>query len=290
MKYEITKETKEVNGVTLHRIRATMDFSIADFKPSRIFDVNELNKIKAGTLGGWIEKESNLSQYGLTWIADEACVFGDARITDDAVVYGNAKVYGNSTVFSSARIYGKADVRDAYIHGNAHILDDVKIMGQAEVRDNAVVRGYSHLGGGIVVSGNACLNAFHNEGSTRNFFFNTVISGDAYITIPCECLTIGPIVCSTESLDCLKGRYLTFCLTTKEELQLTISDGHATDRTYLIDDLEHLRSELKEREPHDFLESIDLVVSAAAYAKSYFNWEIAAKNTAFEKYALKDDA
>lgn len=48
-KYEFTGETKQVNleGKTtiLHRIRATKNFGI----------------IKTGDLGGWIEKEENLS-------------------------------------------------------------------------------------------------------------------------------------------------------------------------------------------------------------------------------------
>ena len=49
-KYELTDETKNFCGITLHRIRALRDI------PS----VN----VKSGDLGGWIEKESNLSQDG----------------------------------------------------------------------------------------------------------------------------------------------------------------------------------------------------------------------------------
>ena len=49
MKYEMTEETKVVDGVTLHRIRAIKDFEWA----------------RAGDLGGWIEKPDNLSQDSL---------------------------------------------------------------------------------------------------------------------------------------------------------------------------------------------------------------------------------
>ena len=47
-KYEFTGETKEWCGHTLHRIRAIVDIAYA----------------KAGEIGGWIESESNLSEYG----------------------------------------------------------------------------------------------------------------------------------------------------------------------------------------------------------------------------------
>lgn len=44
-KYELIDETQEWNGRILHRIRALADFG----------------DVKAGELGGWIEKEENLS-------------------------------------------------------------------------------------------------------------------------------------------------------------------------------------------------------------------------------------
>ena len=47
-KYELTDETISVNGHTLHRIRALINFY----------------NVKAGEVGGYIENEENLSQYG----------------------------------------------------------------------------------------------------------------------------------------------------------------------------------------------------------------------------------
>ena len=47
-KYEFTGETRKVHGSTLNRIRALRDFA----------------DVKAGELGGWIEKEDNLSHEG----------------------------------------------------------------------------------------------------------------------------------------------------------------------------------------------------------------------------------
>ena len=81
-KYEFTGETKRVNGRTLHRIRALTSFG----------------SIKAGQLGGWIEKEENLADEGDAWVYGDAKVFGDAKVYDDAKVYGDAKVYDNAVV------------------------------------------------------------------------------------------------------------------------------------------------------------------------------------------------
>ena len=46
MKYKLTKNKKTIGEITLYQIEALKDFS----------------DIKKGDLGGWIEKESNLSQ------------------------------------------------------------------------------------------------------------------------------------------------------------------------------------------------------------------------------------
>lgn len=68
----------------------------------------------SGTLGGWIEREENLSDGA--WVADNACV------------YGNAEVFGNTLIEDDAQIYG-----DAKIHGETEeplvISWDLKIHG-----------------------------------------------------------------------------------------------------------------------------------------------------------------
>lgn len=97
-KYELTEETKEFCGRTLHRIKALKDFGI----------------IKAGELGGWVENERNLSQKGDAWVFDKACVFGNAR------VYGNARVAEHTLVFGNARVAGNTWVSgDALVFGNS---------------------------------------------------------------------------------------------------------------------------------------------------------------------------
>nr|UWG04512.1 MAG: transferase hexapeptide protein [Bacteriophage sp.] len=79
-KYEFTGETKQINllfrTATLHRIRAVVEFGL----------------VKIGDLGGWIEKEENLSHDGKAWVC------GDAK------VWGNAKVCGDAEVFSASHV------------------------------------------------------------------------------------------------------------------------------------------------------------------------------------------
>ena len=61
-KYSLTKTKKEFLGITLFQIKAEMSFG----------------DIPKGDLGGWIEKESNLSHSGNAWVYDNARVSGDA--------------------------------------------------------------------------------------------------------------------------------------------------------------------------------------------------------------------
>ena len=67
----------EVCGHTLFRIECTHDFK----------------EIKAGTLGGYIEKEDNLDDNA--WVYGDAWVYGNAQVYDDAKVCGDAWVYGD---------------------------------------------------------------------------------------------------------------------------------------------------------------------------------------------------
>ena len=93
-KYEFTGEIKLHLGKMLHRIRACVSFG----------------DIAKGEIGGWIEKEENLSHYGDAWVygdacvSGNACVYGDARVSGDAWVYGDARVSGNACVYGNNRL------------------------------------------------------------------------------------------------------------------------------------------------------------------------------------------
>jgi hypothetical protein len=104
MKYKLTNNTKRWLGVTLFQIEATASFGL----------------VAKGTLGGYIEKESNLSQNGNAW------VYGNALVSGNAQVYGNAQVSGN------ARVYGDARVSDnAQVSGNARVYGNARVSAKA---------------------------------------------------------------------------------------------------------------------------------------------------------------
>ena len=133
-KYELTGETKEIGGVTLHRIRA-------------LIDIPE-HEVKAGDLGGWIEAERNLSQECSAWVADEAWVTGNACVTGKACVTGNACVTGKACVTGNACVTGSA-----WVTGKARVMksSDCITIGAIGSRDDTTTF-YRVTDGGIYVS------------------------------------------------------------------------------------------------------------------------------------------
>jgi hypothetical protein len=128
MKFKLTEETKIKCGITFHRIE--------------YFD---------GTKGGWLEKESNLSQvgnarvYGNALVFDNALVFGNAQVYDNVRVYGNAQVSGNVRVYGNAQVSGNALVfGNAQVLGNALVSSNVQVFGNARVsKTPIVITGYA---------------------------------------------------------------------------------------------------------------------------------------------------
>lgn len=191
LKYKIRKDLSKVDGgITIYRIEALKDFS----------------DVKKGDLGGWIEKEDNLSQIGDCWVYDNACLFnnvvvkdnaqihGNARIYDDVYIFDNARIYDNVFVEHNARIFGNATIRhDAYIWGNAKIYGDATIYNSAKVYYNAVVHGNAVIKDKVKVFGNAEIygNAkvydeciIYGEAVIRDYAFlygNAEIGGNAII-------------------------------------------------------------------------------------------------------------
>ena len=114
-KYELLKNDTITapNGKTLYRIKALIDFGV----------------VLAGSLGGYIEKEDNLTHTGNAWVFDDAqvsgnaWVFNDARVFDDAQVYGDARVFGEAKVAGDAQVFGEAKVYgDAQVSGNDDLV------------------------------------------------------------------------------------------------------------------------------------------------------------------------
>ena len=124
-KFELTAEfVTNVFGKKLFRIKALVAFG----------------DVEKGELGGFIEKEDNLSHDGNAWVYGNARVFGNAQVYGNARVSGDARVYGNAQVYGDARVSGNAQVSgDARVSGNAQVSGDARVYDDA---DYAVVKGF----------------------------------------------------------------------------------------------------------------------------------------------------
>ena len=159
MKFELTTEMKQIGITKLFRIKALISFG----------------DVTIGDIGGYMEKEKNLSQTGEAWVYDNARVYGDAEVFDNARVYGEAQVYGDARVFGEAQVYDNARVYgEAWVYGEAQVYGEAWVYGEAQVYGDARVSGKAR------VSGN-CINI---QGR-----WNITIM-DEHIRIGCELHTI----------------------------------------------------------------------------------------------------
>lgn len=197
-KYELTEDTGvilDVDAITLHRIRALRDFG----------------NVKAGEMGGWVESEKNLDQYGNAWVDENAVVYGDAMVYGEAMVYGdacvhgraqicgyahvsehaeisgNACIYGYARVFSYARVFGNAEVYGrAIVYGGTYVRGDARVFGKAVVCGDVIVRGGARVSGSAKVSrarDYATVDGFGRECRTTTFFRRQ----DGSVGVQCGC-------------------------------------------------------------------------------------------------------
>ena len=131
-------------GVTLYRIRAPKDFG----------------NVKAGSVGGYVQTQDNLSQFGDCWIYNNAQVYGNAMVRNNSTIRDDATVKGSAKVFGNAQVSGHALVGDnAKVAGNARTFDFARILGkataagEARVGGNAVLQGNQFLKGGQLAEG-----------------------------------------------------------------------------------------------------------------------------------------
>jgi hypothetical protein len=173
-KFELTNQKYIHFGIILHRIRALRDFS----------------DVKAGSLGGWVEKSTNLSQEGSCWIYDNSMVYQDAivmdaaqarnscwihnaaRLRDNAIAKDSCIIQDHSDCFENcaisctafvsdtARLYGFACAYDsagvygkARCHGHVKIYQTAKISGTAELTGRFKARGNAKIFEGYYDSG-----------------------------------------------------------------------------------------------------------------------------------------
>lgn len=178
-KYKFIEE-KEVLGTdgkkhTLHRIQA----------------IKEFWNVEKGDIGGWVEKEANLSHDGNAWVKNDACIYGNARIEGNAVISEQAEVYGNAIISGQAEVYGNACVLgNACIDGNAKVYDEAvvgeearitshaKVYERAEIHGQAKICEFSSIWGGAYIGEKARVYGTATIGGRAIVRGSAIITGD----------------------------------------------------------------------------------------------------------------
>ncbi len=189
-------------------------------KALRDIEVKGRFTIRAGSIGGYVESEANLSQEGGCWIHGDAIALGTSVVRDDAqlmqysrvfdnvTVSGNASVTGNAHVHDSAVVTGYASVMDnaevagtACISGHATIGDFAKLLGNARADDHVTISGASVIAGNTKVEGNARLRDYQCNDNV------TIFGDDKGAPIIEEEVTLGDDATKGELQVNLVGKY-----------------------------------------------------------------------------------
>lgn len=135
----------------------------------RIRALRNFGDVKKGDLGGLVENERNLSQFGDCWVYDGGTIEGDAK------VYGNAKI-------KEAIVSGTALVDDcAVVESGALVCGDAIVTQSARVRRGAIVKGRAHVFGRAIVTNESLIfDQARVSGDAK--VCDSVIYGEALIT------------------------------------------------------------------------------------------------------------
>ena len=188
-KYELTDETIEFNGVTLHRISALRD--IRDIKNG------DIKSVRAGDFGGYIESEKNLSTTGSCWVCGnakvyenavidgralvdrEAVVRGEACISDNSFITGNAFIEGHAFLYDNTTVDCNSYIRDAIIYDSATVTESAKVFG-GTLRGRAIVRGDAKVYNGEI-SNFACIDRNAEVHGNPRIMESALVTGSARI-------------------------------------------------------------------------------------------------------------
>ena len=112
-KYELSDEqTITADGITLYRIRAIRDFDsyveyIPGSEPSKYVErIKHVERIKKGELGGYVEREENLSHSGRCWVYYNSKIYGNARVCQNAQIYEGVTIFGYVEIGGDSRVFG----------------------------------------------------------------------------------------------------------------------------------------------------------------------------------------
>ena len=132
-----TKDNKMKDNTKKYVILAKHDWE----KIGRIKALRSFGDVVEGEIGGFVEKEENLSHDGDCWIYDTAKVFDDANISGNAKVFDDAKVYGYAHLSDYARVYHSATVYGyAHLSGHARVYNSAKVFGAVDISGDCSIQ------------------------------------------------------------------------------------------------------------------------------------------------------
>lgn len=240
-KYKLLEnDTIEFEGHKLFRIQALRDIKESEYLG-----------IKAGDIGGYIEKEDNLSHYHSCWVHENAKVFGEARIYDNAqimdnaiikdtaeifdevrvfdkaIIFGNARLFHEVEVYNSAMISGEVYISEyATINKRAQVYGNAKVSGNALITDHAIVKGNCYIMDNAVIKENAIVQ------NDATIFGSACIAGMLVVEHTNDVIVIGPISS--------REKYITF-IKQKDDIYIKtdITFGTIEQFLYRVNGYEH---------------------------------------------------
>ena len=192
-KFELVEDDKlsvlnsDGEMINLYRIRALKDFS-CPIKIRNESGILASYTVKEGELGGYVEKEENLSHEGGCWVSDGARVYNDSRVEDNAQIYHHAVVSEDSIIKDNASILDLTRVTNSIVGGYTRItnnsvisnsqimgVDRIVILGRSQI-SNSTLKGKIYLDSAIISEAEV-LNNLHLSGFYR-VTFNTKSNED----------------------------------------------------------------------------------------------------------------
>lgn len=145
VKYQILKN----DYIQINVLKGRTQVPVNLFRIIALRDIQTINGlISKGTIGGFIQSESNLSQVDNSWINQNARVYENARL-NNSFVTGYSCVFGDSILTDSVvsgrvRIWDKAIVKSSKIEDNVDIntnceLENVYAKNWSVITNNAKV-------------------------------------------------------------------------------------------------------------------------------------------------------
>ena len=139
--------------------------------------LRDFGDVKAGDLGGFIEREECLSHDGDCWVADKSFVSYNARVSGDAYVGSHCTILDNSSITSKAYLDGMVTTKgNTIIGGKVKVIDGKLIVdGNVDVFGDLTVIGVCHLTGNMSIDSNTAINGNLEIGGEDVYFEGDII-------------------------------------------------------------------------------------------------------------------